>query len=118
MVDWIWCVNPFSVDDPRLRNGENMIKEIHEKDIAECVNVIKESFLTVADELGYTVDNAPRFTAFVQQKIDCYINTKMSIDPCLHIMMIVKSLVIIRCHYKIIMSANLDELVYIVFTQA
>lgn len=64
MVDWIWCVNPFSVDDPRLRNGENMIKEIHEKDIAECVNVIKESFLTVADELGYTIDNAPRFTAF------------------------------------------------------
>ena len=43
---------------------KNMIKEIHEKDIAECVNVIKESFLTVADELGFTVDNAPRFTAF------------------------------------------------------
>lgn len=41
-----------------------MIKKIHEKDIAECVDVIKESFLTVADELGYTVDNAPRFTAF------------------------------------------------------
>ena len=41
-----------------------MIKEIHEKDIAECVNVIKESFLTVADERGYTVNNAPRFTAF------------------------------------------------------
>ena len=41
-----------------------MIKKIHEKDIAECVNVIKESFLTVADELGYTVDNAPSFTAF------------------------------------------------------
>ncbi len=41
-----------------------MIKKIHEKDIVECVNVIKESFITVADELGYTVDNAPRFTAF------------------------------------------------------
>lgn len=41
-----------------------MIKEIHEKDIAECVNVIRESFLTVADELGFTVDNAPCFTAF------------------------------------------------------
>lgn len=41
-----------------------MIKKIHEKDIIECVNVIKESFITVADELGYTVDNAPRFTAF------------------------------------------------------
>lgn len=33
-----------------------MIKKIHEKDIAECVKVIKESFLTVADELGYTVE--------------------------------------------------------------
>ena len=43
---------------------KNMIEEIHEKDIGECVNVIKESFLTVADELGYTAENAPRFTAF------------------------------------------------------
>ena len=41
-----------------------MIKEVHEKDITECVDVIKASFLTVADELGYTVDNAPRYTAF------------------------------------------------------
>ena len=49
----------------KLSKGEvYMIKKIHEKDIAECVNVIKESFITVADELGYTVDNAPRFTAF------------------------------------------------------
>ena len=43
---------------------KNMIEEIHEKDIGECVNVIKESFLTVADELGFTAENAPRFTAF------------------------------------------------------
>ncbi len=28
-----------------------MIKKIHEKDIVECVQVIKESFITVADEL-------------------------------------------------------------------
>lgn len=41
-----------------------MIKKIHEEDIAGCVNVIKERFLTVADDLGYTVDNAPHFTAF------------------------------------------------------
>lgn len=32
--------------------------------MSECVGVIKESFITVADELGYTADNAPRFTAF------------------------------------------------------
>lgn len=41
-----------------------MIREIQEKDIAECVHVIKESFLTVADEFGFTAENAPLFTAF------------------------------------------------------
>ena len=41
-----------------------MIKKIYEEDIAGCVNFIKESFFTVADDLGCTVDNAPRFTAF------------------------------------------------------
>lgn len=41
-----------------------MIKEIGEHDIAECAAVIRESFFTVAKELGFTVDNAPRFTAF------------------------------------------------------
>ena len=44
-----------------------MIKVIHEKDIAECVNVIKESFLTVAGGLGFTVENAPRFTASIKE---------------------------------------------------
>lgn len=33
-------------------------------DIAECVNVIRESFCTVVHELGFTEDNAPGFTAF------------------------------------------------------
>lgn len=23
--DWAWCVNPFSIDDPRLRNGDKTI---------------------------------------------------------------------------------------------
>lgn len=41
-----------------------MIKEIDKSEIAECVNVIRKSFLTVADEFGFTVENAPRFTAF------------------------------------------------------
>ena len=41
-----------------------MIKEIEQKDIAECVKVIKDSFATVADEFNITVENAPRFTAF------------------------------------------------------
>lgn len=41
-----------------------MIIHIEKKDIGECVRVIQESFLTVADTFGFTVDNAPRFTAF------------------------------------------------------
>ena len=41
-----------------------MIKEVSEKDIYECVNVIRDSFLTVANEFGFTAENAPRFTAF------------------------------------------------------
>lgn len=41
-----------------------MIKAINSTDITECVNVIRESFLTVANEFGFTKENAPRFTAF------------------------------------------------------
>ena len=41
-----------------------MIREIQQNDIKECVAVIRASFQTVADELGFTIENAPRFTAF------------------------------------------------------
>ena len=34
------------------------------EEIPECVQVIRKSFQTVADEFGFTVENAPRFTAF------------------------------------------------------
>lgn len=40
-----------------------MIKKISEKDIPECVQVIKDSFLTVANEFNFTEENAARFTA-------------------------------------------------------
>ena len=41
-----------------------MINLIERKDLGECVNVIRESFLTVANEFGFTPENASRFTAF------------------------------------------------------
>ena len=41
-----------------------MIKKIDVTDIAECVSIIKESFMTVANEFGFTRENAPGFTAF------------------------------------------------------
>ncbi|MBO4391302.1 MAG: GNAT family N-acetyltransferase [Lachnospiraceae bacterium] len=41
-----------------------MIREIKVNEIKECVEVIRKSFQTVADELGFTPENAPRFTAY------------------------------------------------------
>lgn len=41
-----------------------MIRKVEQEDIKECVDVIVRSFMTVADEFGFTIDNAPRFTAF------------------------------------------------------
>ena len=41
-----------------------MIRQITKKDIPECVDIIRKSFKTVADEYGFTIENAPRFTAF------------------------------------------------------
>ena len=41
-----------------------MIREIKEDEYKECADVIRKSFMTVADEFGFTIENAPRFTAF------------------------------------------------------
>ena len=41
-----------------------MIRAVISEDIPACVQVVRESFLTVAREFGITPQNAPRFTAF------------------------------------------------------
>ena len=41
-----------------------MIRKVQKDDVPGCVDIIRKSFQTVADEFGFTVDNAPRFTAF------------------------------------------------------
>ena len=53
-----------------------MIKEIEKSDIAEYVKVIRESFLTVADEFGFSIENAPRFTAFAttEKRLNWHLN--------------------------------------------
>ena len=48
--------------DNRIK--EDYIREMEMEEISECVNVIRTAFKTVADELGFTRENAPRFTAF------------------------------------------------------
>lgn len=47
-----------------IEGETKLIKEINKDDIPECVRVIRKSFLTVAEEFGFTSENAPRFTAF------------------------------------------------------
>ena len=41
-----------------------MIREVKREEIPECVRVIRRSHQTVADEFGFTPDNAPRYVAF------------------------------------------------------
>ena len=41
-----------------------MIRKAERSDIPACVHVIRSAFQTVADEFGFTKENAPRFTAF------------------------------------------------------
>lgn len=53
-----------------------MIRKVEQEDIKECVAVIVKSFMTVADEFGFTIDNAPRFTAFAttEERINWHLN--------------------------------------------
>ena len=41
-----------------------MIRRVERADLPVCAGVIRRSFQTVADEFGFTEENAPRFTAF------------------------------------------------------
>lgn len=40
------------------------IRKVTEKDIPECVRVVRRSFQTVADEFGFTAEKDPKFTSF------------------------------------------------------
>ena len=41
-----------------------MIRKAQRSDVPGCVHVIRVSFQTIADEFGFTEENAHRFTAF------------------------------------------------------
>ena len=41
-----------------------MIREVRREELSACAELIRKSFQTVADEFGFTRENAPRFTAF------------------------------------------------------
>ena len=41
-----------------------MIRPVQREELAQCAALIRLSFLTVAEEFGFTIENVPRFTAF------------------------------------------------------
>ena len=55
-----------------------MIRKITEADVKECVAVIRESFQTVADEFGFTKENAPRYTSYAtdEERIETQLNVE------------------------------------------
>lgn len=57
------------------------IREVLEEEIPECVRLIRSSFLTVADEFGFTPENAPRFTAFATDERRLWYQMKMEHRP-------------------------------------
>lgn len=59
------CIDPIlSAQQIRIYGGVVMIKSINTDDIPCCVEVIRKSFDTVANDFGLTEENAARFTAF------------------------------------------------------
>ena len=49
-----------------------MIRQMTREEIPACVDIIRRSFKTVADEYGITQENAPRFTAFATDEDRLY----------------------------------------------
>jgi len=41
-----------------------VIRKINKSDVPECVKVIRSSFMTIAEQFCFTIENASRFTAF------------------------------------------------------
>ena len=83
-----------------------MIKPIEQKDLGECVNVIRESFLTVANEFGFTPENASRFTAFATTEDRLVWHLLGERRPYLLILKMKRLLAIIRFCYKKTMNVN------------
>ena len=73
------CLQRCNTNAKLAKKGDRcMIQSVNNNNIKECVDVIKESFLTVANEFGFTIENAPRFTAFAttEQRLSWQLNNE------------------------------------------
>ena len=79
-----------------------MIREVKRDDIPACVGVIRKSFKTVADEFGFTVDNASRFTAFATTEERLY----WQMDNESRLMFVYEQNGVICGYYSLLMQDN------------
>jgi len=63
-----------------------MIKEVNKSDVSECVKVIRSSFMTIAEQFGFTIEMLQDLRPLLRQKKDFYINWTTSQDSCLDIL--------------------------------
>ena len=83
-----------------------MIRPVTEKDIPACVEVIRKSFLTVAEEFHFTKENAPRFTAFSVDEDRLSSTFTLSTALCTHMWTAIRSSAIALFFWREIMPAN------------
>ena len=79
-----------------------MIREVKREDVPVCVDIIRKSFKTVADEFGFTVDNAPRFTAFATTEDRLY--WQMDNEP--RLMFVYEQEGVLCGYYSLLMQDN------------
>ena len=79
-----------------------MIREVTRDDIPVCVDIIRKSFKTVAEEFGFTRDNAPRFTAFATTEERLY--WQMDNEP--RLMFVYEQNGVICGYYSLLMQDN------------
>ena len=79
-----------------------MIREVKRNDVPECVKIIKKSFMTVADEFGFTIENAPRFTAFATTEDRLY--WQMDNEP--RLMFVYEQEGVMCGYYSLLMQDN------------
>ena len=79
-----------------------MIREVTRDDIPVCVDIIRKSFKTVAEEFGFTIDNAPRFTAFATTEERLYL--QMDNEP--RLMFVYEQNGVICGYYSLLMQDN------------
>ena len=50
-----------------MKKGQKLIREITDLPLESSVDIIRRAFGTVAEEMGITEENAPRYTAFINK---------------------------------------------------